>query len=138
MPTKEGKLAQVDTIPFVIRTGNRIRICKDRLRAQFLPKDRVCSYVRVIADSYLSGNVFACRWTCNNKSVCWITQLVVHRDYRERRLAVGLLDELKENDDDICGLVSSPSCCLRSRCKSIWKCTARFAANPALTICRYH
>lgn len=49
----------------------------------------------------------------NNKSVCWITQLVVHREYRERGLAAGLLNELKENDDDIYGLMSShPAACV--------------------------
>jgi hypothetical protein len=97
--------------PFT-RIGNRVRIGKGRLRAQFLPKDAACSYVRVTIDNNLAGNVFACRWTYNDKSVCWITQLVVHRDYRERRLAVGLLNELKENDDDIYGLVSShPGAC---------------------------
>jgi hypothetical protein len=38
--------------------------------------------------------------------------LVVHRDYRERGLAVGLLNELKDNDD-IYGLVSShPAACV--------------------------
>src|SRR4051794_39578674 len=80
---KEGKLTQVDTIPSAYK--NR-KPCTDR--AQFLPKDGACSYVRVTVDNHLAGNVFACRWTYNNKSVCWITQLVVHRDYRERRLAV--------------------------------------------------
>jgi len=94
-----------------IRMGNRARIGKDRLRAQFLPKGSACSYVRVTVDNYLARNVFAYRWTYN-KSVCWITQLVVHRDCRERRLAVGLLNELKENEDDTYGLVSShPAAC---------------------------
>ena len=61
-----------------IRIGNRVRIGKDRLRAQFLPKDRACSYVRVTVDNYLAGNVFACHWTYNNKFMLWITQLVVN------------------------------------------------------------
>ena len=39
--------------------------------------------------------------------MCWITQLVVHRDYRERRLATGLLTELREDNDDIYGIMSS-------------------------------
>jgi hypothetical protein len=43
------------------------------------------------------------RW----KTVCWITQLVVHRDYRERSLAKGLLSELMEANDDIYGVMSS-------------------------------
>jgi hypothetical protein len=94
-------------------------MAKDRLRAQCLPKDTTCSFVRVTADSCLAGNAFACRWTYNNRTVCWITQLVVHRDYRECGLAVGLLNELK-NDDDIYGLASLPPCCLHGGCDSVW------------------
>jgi hypothetical protein len=67
----------------------------------------------VIVDDCLAGNAFACRWMYNGKCVCWITQLVVHRDYRERGLAVGLLNGLRASDDDIYGLVSSyPAACL--------------------------
>jgi GNAT superfamily N-acetyltransferase len=96
----------------LIRTGHQVKMGKDRLRAQYLPKDAICSYVRVTVDGHLAGNAFACRWKYNNRTVCWITQLVVHRDYRERGLAVGLLNELKDNDD-IYGLVSShPAACV--------------------------
>ena len=55
----------------------------------------------------LQGNAFACRWKCNEQHVCWVTQLVVDRNYRERGLAVGLLTELKRDNDTIYGLVSS-------------------------------
>jgi hypothetical protein len=45
--------------------------------------------------------------------VCWVTQLVVHRNYREHGLATGLLNELRQDDDDIYGVVSShPAACL--------------------------
>ena len=45
--------------------------------------------------------------------MCWITQLVVHKDYRERGLATGLLSVLREDDDDIYGVMSShPAACL--------------------------
>lgn len=61
----------------------------------------------------LVGNVFACRWAYDGKTVCWITQLVVHEDYRERGLATGLLNQLRHDGDDICGIVSShPAACL--------------------------
>jgi len=42
--------------------------------------------------------------------VCWVTQLVVHRDYRERGLAVGLLNELRQDGDDMYALI--PAACL--------------------------
>lgn len=44
--------------------------------------------------------------------MCWVTQLVVHRDFWERGLAVGLLNHFRQDDDDIYGLMSShPAAC---------------------------
>ena len=64
-------------------------------------------------DGSLAGNAFACRWAYDNKIVCWVTQLVVHQDYRERGLATGLLNQLRQYDDDIYGIMSShPAACL--------------------------
>ncbi|KAL1986185.1 hypothetical protein VTN96DRAFT_6700 [Rasamsonia emersonii] len=83
------------------KPGSRVRLSKDRLRAQYLPDGTNCSYVRVTVDGHLAGHAFSCRWTCDDgKTVCRITQLVVHRDYRERGLAVGLLNQLRHDDDD--------------------------------------
>ena len=93
--------------------GSRIRLSKDRLRAQYLYDDATCSYVRVTVDGHLAGNAFACSWTVNNKSVCWVTQIVVHRNYRERGLAKALLNQLKHDGIDMYGLMSShPAACL--------------------------
>lgn len=80
---------------------------KERLRAQCVPVDASSSYVRVIVDGHLAGNVFACRWKHDNKTICWISQLVVHREYRERGLAAGLLNEVREEQDSVYGLMSS-------------------------------
>ena len=78
------------------------------LRAQCLPSDAECSYVRVTVDGHLTGNVFVCRWKYGDKVVCWVTQLVVDRNYRERGLAVSILNELKRDGDNIYGIASSP------------------------------
>jgi hypothetical protein len=67
----------------------------------------------VIVDGQLAGNAFACQWMANDKAVCWITQLVVDRDFRELGLAKGLLSQLKQPDIDLYGLMSShPAACL--------------------------
>ena len=69
--------------------------------------------MRVSVDDRLVGNVFACRWEWDKKTVCWITQLVVHQDYRERGLATMLLSQLRQRDDDVYGIMSShPAACL--------------------------
>ncbi|KAK9241986.1 hypothetical protein V1506DRAFT_509881 [Lipomyces tetrasporus] len=95
------------------KPGSRVRLSKDRLRCQYLPEGAACSYVRVTVDGHLAGNAFACRWISNGRTVCWITQLVVHLDFRERGLACGLLNQLREDDDDIYGLMSShPAACM--------------------------
>jgi len=97
------------------KPGSRVRLSKDRLRSQCLPDNATCFYVRVTVDGQLAGNAFACRWTVNDKTVCWVTQLVVDRNYRERGLAKGLLNQLKQNDVDLYGLMSShPAACLAS------------------------
>lgn len=95
------------------KMGTRVKMGKNRLRSQVFPPNVPCSYVRVTVDGNLAGNVFACWWKYNDRPVCWITQLVVHRDYRERGLAVGLLNEVRREDEDIYGIASShPAACL--------------------------
>lgn len=58
-------------------------------------------------DGDLAGNAFACRWRQGEKNICWVTQLVVDKEYRERGLASGLLRSLRLDADDIYGVMSS-------------------------------
>ena len=96
-----------------IRIGSRVKLSVNRLRTQHLPKHATCSYVRVTIGGCLAGNAFACRWKYEDKTVCWVTQLVVHSHFRERGLAVGLLNQLRQNDDAVYGIMSShPAACL--------------------------
>ncbi|EEP82640.1 predicted protein [Uncinocarpus reesii 1704] len=93
--------------------GKRIRLGKRRLRDQYLPDHAATSYVRVTVDGTLAGNAFICRWRHDDRSICWITQLVVHRNYRGRGLASGLLGSLLMHPDDVYGIMSShPFACL--------------------------
>ncbi|WEW59404.1 hypothetical protein PRK78_004876 [Emydomyces testavorans] len=93
--------------------GKPVKLSGRRLRAQYLPDPSASYYVRVTIDGNLAGNAFACRWKHGGKSVCWITQLVVDRDYRERGLAGGLLRSLRVDADDMYGIMSShPAACL--------------------------
>jgi hypothetical protein len=60
----------------------------------------------------LVGHVLACRWTHEDKKVCWIVPLVVHRDFRRRGLATELLHRLRdETSQEIvyCVLSSHPA-----------------------------
>ncbi|KAF2453011.1 hypothetical protein BDY21DRAFT_417402 [Lineolata rhizophorae] len=79
----------------------------------FIARFGISSYVRVSVNGRLAGNAFACRWAVDGMTICWVTQLVVHRDYRERGLASGLLNKIKLDGDDAYGLISShPAACL--------------------------
>jgi len=92
--------------------GSRVRLSKERLRNEYLPPG-ISSYVRVSVNGHLAGNAFACRWTVDGNTVCWVTQLVVDYDYRERGLAAALLNEIKEDGDYAYGVMSShPAACL--------------------------
>ena len=96
-----------------IQTGHRVKLSKERMRAQNLPAGAVCKYAKVIIEDRLAGNAFACRWTCDGRNICWITQLVVHRDYRKRGIAATLLRQIRNPSDDVYGIMSShPAACL--------------------------
>ena len=83
----------------------------------------------------LVGNAFACRWTYNDKTVCWITQLVVHADYRERGLAAGLLSNIRHADDDIyCIMSSHPAACMAAAKVFGSKSISASLLNPKLTV----
>ncbi|KAM0668171.1 hypothetical protein ACQRIU_001733 [Beauveria bassiana] len=94
--------------------GRPVRLSTRRLREQYLPDAAQSIYTRVTVDGVLAGNAFACRWEHGGKAVCWVTQLVVSKDYRERGLATGLLRVLRaDNCHDIYGIMSShPAACL--------------------------
>ncbi|KAK3346349.1 hypothetical protein B0T25DRAFT_592588 [Lasiosphaeria hispida] len=95
------------------KRGNRVKITASRLRSDYLPVGARSSYVRVHVDDNLAGNAFACRWAYQGRQVCWVTQLVVHHEFRERRVATRLLEKLRKNDDEIFGIMSShPAACI--------------------------
>jgi len=90
-----------------------------KLRAQCLPKNAEgqSTYVRVLSDGKLVGNLFACRWDVvfsgTKGKMCWITQLVVASGHRQQGLASGLLNVLRRTDDLYYGIMSShPAACL--------------------------
>lgn len=93
--------------------GKPVTLSIGRLREQYLPNNADSSYIRVTVDEKLAGNAFICRWKSRDNVVCWVTQLVVGKDYREQGLATGLLRSLREDKDDIYGIMSShPGACL--------------------------
>lgn len=123
-------------LSLMLRLGTAVKMSTQRLKDEYLPEGVVSSYTRVLVNGYLAGNAFVCRWRCNDQRICWITQLVVHKDYRERGLARGLLTSLKQDTDNIFGVISShPAACLATaRSYGSMSRTLLLEGNQKLTI----
>ena len=88
----------------------------------------------VRVDGILAGNAFVCRWKYNGRNVCWITQLVVDKAYRERGLASSLMRSLRLETDDMYGIMSShPAACLAAA-KSLGSKCSLFYDTVSFTI----
>lgn len=110
-----GKLSMRSLHPSFLTQdeGEAVKLRPRRLRAQYLPQGATVIYVMVTIDGELAGNAFACRWRSGDMNICWITQLVVGKNYRERGLAGGLLRLLRDDSIDSYGIMSShPAACL--------------------------
>lgn len=86
-----------------------------------LPRGPSCTLTRVEVDQTGAvAHAFACYWEYGTHRICWITQLVVHRDFRLRGLASGLLAAIKAYHwrANVYGIMSShPAACLTAaRC----------------------
>ena len=112
--------------PTFAKPGDRVKLNARRLRLQCLPEGANTAYTRVVIDGISAGNALVCR--CKHpddgRGVCWVTQLVVHKDYRGRGLAGMLLRALRAADDKIIGIMSSHPLALIAAARSIGsKCT---------------
>ncbi|CAM1503449.1 Fc.00g082250.m01.CDS01 [Cosmosporella sp. VM-42] len=96
------------------RTGKPVTLSAKRLRDQYLPANTDCRYtMATTSDDTLVGNAFTCRWDWDGKNVCWVTQLVVHKEYRGKGIATTLLRMSMANSDDVYGIMSShPYACV--------------------------
>ncbi|KAJ6013285.1 Acyl-CoA N-acyltransferase, partial [Penicillium herquei] len=95
------------------RAGQRVSLSPNRLREQYLSAASSTVYARVEIDGVLAGHAFACRWSHKGLTVCWITQLVVDKKFRNIGLATSLLNALRQKTDNVYGIMSShPAACL--------------------------
>jgi hypothetical protein len=70
------------------KQGRRVRASPARLRADCLPSSPARNFLVQAKDKQrLVGHVIATRWTFENLSICWITQLCVNMRYRHQGLA---------------------------------------------------
>jgi GNAT superfamily N-acetyltransferase len=91
-----------------------------RLRAHYLPEASEAVYATAVADSdTLIGNVFACRWSYQGRTVLWITQLVVRSDFRRKGVATRMLKSLVKDGDEIFGVLSSHPAALKALSRAV-------------------
>jgi predicted N-acetyltransferase YhbS len=64
------------------------------LRAQSLPSSADNVLVRALVGGDVVGHVFASKWEVKGKGgrVCWVSQLCVRREWRERGFATAVSD----------------------------------------------
>jgi GNAT superfamily N-acetyltransferase len=80
-------------VPPPLRPGKRISLSQNKLRDFLSTKDSWAALARY--NDKLIGYAFALRGTVqSSKSITWITQLVVHEDYRHKDVAKRLLNSL--------------------------------------------
>lgn len=113
-------------------TGSRIKMSTVKLQSECLPSRENTILVTCITSGTLVGHAFATTWDYGEGrlppstffptsqaypihvgTVCWITQLVVRKDQRDRGIATFLLKQVRSPEHTAFGLVSShPVACL--------------------------
>jgi len=100
-----------------LKNGARVKMSASKLRDQCLASAD-STVVTCHENDILVGHAFATTWDYNGGKVCWVTQLVVRSDYRQRGIATVLLGRLLRHDHTAFGLASShPAACL-ALCKA--------------------
>jgi len=98
-----------------LKPGGRVKMGVARLRDQCLTDPAHSMLALCTVGEVIVGHAFGTMWEYNGSNVCWITQLVVRHDHRERGIATTLL-RLLPGPDLKCaafGVASShPAACL--------------------------
>ncbi|KAJ7480002.1 hypothetical protein B0H11DRAFT_2026124 [Mycena galericulata] len=74
-----------------LQPGARLKMGVARLRDQCLSDPAHSMLALCTVEKVIVGHAFATVWQYNGSDICWITQLVVSRDYRKRGIATNLL-----------------------------------------------
>jgi hypothetical protein len=90
------------------KLGSRVKISPTRLKNDILPPNAKNTYIRLLVDDELAGNVFGTRWVGPDGNVIlWVTQLCVSSKRRNSRIATRLLQEFRQKQDNYVGILSS-------------------------------
>lgn len=66
------------------KNGSRIKLSVRKLQQEFLFNDKTCKLYTAHVGDNLIGQAFACHFNTCYGRIDWITQLVVHSDYRKQ------------------------------------------------------
>ncbi len=85
------------------KTGNRVKLSPYKLKRQCM-FDETCNVSIVRHDGHIVGHCF---YTIFNNNNVWITQLVVHSNYRNIGMGTSLMSYVLGNNWNIAAIVSS-------------------------------
>lgn len=99
--------------------GKRVKMSPSKLKEMLLPSFEGAQHfhVRALVDDELVGHDFATRWPFEGKQTCWVTQLVVRKDFRRKGYATAMLRKLRAGTDGpdwACGILSSHAGAVRA------------------------
>ena len=116
--------------------GKRVKMSITRLRTQVLPSQHLskCTYVRLLDDGKVIGNVFSCKWIYDGRNIIWVTQLVVDSAYRGKGVAKKLLSALREKGVRGYGIASSHA----HACMAAYKAFGRSGGSIDLQLIQDH
>lgn len=107
------------------RVGKNVSMSPKQIRQNCLFDVSLCGVVLAYLDKKLVGHAFYCKYNIasgdspkgNNEiigKICWITQLVVDSQIRNRGIAKNLINILFDPDSKVCGMVTSHPYAVRS------------------------
>jgi GNAT superfamily N-acetyltransferase len=101
-----------------LKPGARVRTSVARLKNDQLFDDTCGAVIVFLPGGQVVGHAFFCTFTYQSKEVCWVTQLLVHSEYRGKSIATTLLNTClgRYNKEQLFGmaLVSSHPAAVRA------------------------
>ncbi|KAJ3542325.1 hypothetical protein NM688_g5979 [Phlebia brevispora] len=81
-----------------LRPKGRVKMTPAKLRKECFSNPDDTLLIMAFKDDQLVGQAFVTKWKYRNEIVVWVTQLVVHSQYRRRHIATGMLGSIRSTE----------------------------------------
>jgi len=89
------------------KPGNQVSLSSKRLRSQYLFDETCFAITAQNSKDKIIGHAFYCQFPFLEGKAAWVTQLVVHKEYRSKGIAKQLLSKTWSPENLAWGLVTS-------------------------------